>query len=275
MRLLNEIVPMTCIDGRCNRAGIQVIDNREKCFECGGDLFPYGDFDFREVEGDFDDDDDAFELGTELLQSHRLRGHNVQANLFEAMGEYRGSVATPQREIASDTFSCPSDLSGCPIASKAKVNIPVDLFNKWVFLARKLDTEWIAYLLGEETATNEYTITGMYFPKQKANGVHCEAEDGEIREGTIAAVHSHVGMKAFFSGEDEKHFNHAIELVVNRMGDILANGRTVLECGRHHRGAASIFFTGCEQDLEMEKELREKVSKDTGMFKTNKAVDCA
>lgn len=267
MRLLNSIVPMTCIDGQCNRAGIQVIDGREKCFECGGDLFPFEDFEFED-----DEEDDDFELLADggFLQRHRPR--DIQADLFEGIGEYVHDYAHQDApaNAASDTFHCPSDLSGCPIASKAKVNIPVEMFNKWVFLARKLDTEWIAYLLGKETAENEYEITDMYFPKQKANGVHCEAEDGEIQEGTIAAVHSHVGMKAFFSTEDERHFNHPVELVVNRSGDILGNGRTKLECGRWHRGPASIRLTGCEGDLAMEKELREKVSPEKTVFKVVK-----
>lgn len=260
MHKLRTVIPMTCIDGQCNRAGIQVLDGREKCFECGGDLFPYDDFDFREVEGNFDEDDFIMDHEYELTKS-------IQASLFPAEFRHRESPKLSPANTISDTFSCPSDLSGCPVASKAKVKIPVDMFNRWIFLARQLDTEWIAYLLGTEISPNEYEITGMYFPQQKANGVHCEAEDGEIREGTIAAVHSHVGMKAFFSAEDEHHFNHPVELVINRAGDILGNGRTRLECGRWHRGAAKIEFTGCDEALDMEKELREKVSPDRGAFK--------
>jgi len=246
---------------------------REKCFECGGDLFPFEDFEFEDDPEDLILSDDDSQRVLEEIRAHR-KANNVQSDLFEGIGEYVSSNYHQDRgpivEKVSDTFQCPSDLTGCPVASKAKVFIPVDLFNKWVYLARRLDTEWIAYLTGEETGDNEYTIKDMYFPKQKANGVHCEAEDGEIREGTIAAVHSHVGMRAFFSAEDERHFNHTVELVVNRAGDIVANGRTRLECGRWHRGTASVIFTGCEEAIDMEKELRENIAPDKAVFKVVK-----
>lgn len=171
---------------------------------------------------------------------------------------------------AEDTFVCPDDLKGCPIAKPARVLIPYDMYNQWIFLANQIPTEWIAYLKGFQSKPNEYTITGMYFPPQKASGAHCEAVDlpGTIEEGTIAAVHSHVSMNVFFSAEDERHFNHPIELVVNDRGEIKANGRSKLECGRFHRGDAEIIFTACEAELALQDELEKKISPDKTEFKT-------
>jgi len=69
---------------------------------------------------------------------------------------------------------------------------------------------------------------------------HVEAEDDAlVHEGdasdTIAAVHSHVGMSVFFSGEDKKHMNHTIEFIVNRDAKLACSVRTTLECGRPTR----------------------------------------
>ena len=198
-------------------------------------------------------------------------------DMMQRMMSYRSPVGGPKPVIIKhdDTFRCEPDVRGCPIATKPKVFIPLEMYNRWIFLANQLSTEWIAYLKGNlrEGKTNEYEITEMYFPKQKAGAAHCEAEEGEIQEGTIAAVHSHVGMNVFFSSTDEAHFNHQIELVVNNKGEILATGRSQLECGRYHRGQADITFTGCEEEINLEKELSEKLTKEYTTYYTTKDSD--
>lgn len=167
-----------------------------------------------------------------------------------------------------DTFHCSPDLKGCPIAKKASVYVPLDMFNKWIFLAGQLKTEWMAYLIGhaKEDKEHAYVITDMYFPKQKAGPAHVEAADGEIIENVVAAVHSHVGMNVFFSGTDEDHFNHNIELVVNNKGEILATGRTQLECGRFHRGPAEIIFTACSEEMALEAKLRSQLEREQVVY---------
>lgn len=245
-------VPMVCIEDSCMRKGIQVFNGGSQCLECGGGLFPI------EVLTKQDSDDDIDRMFEQMGEQKMLPG--VEAHY---------TVREPEKK---DTFTCPSDLTGCPVAKKSVVRIPIAMFNRWIFLAGQIDTEWIAYLKGVETAPGTYEITSMYFPEQKATSTHCDAEDGEIEEGTIGAVHSHVGMKAFFSGEDEKHFNHKIEIVVNRDGDILANGRTQLECGRFHRGLADILFVGCEEELDLVEKLKSKLRRDTTQFQAKPVV---
>jgi hypothetical protein len=206
--------PFICAKVGCTRFGIQVFGKAKKefCSGCGG-----------------------------LLLTVHTRDMNGKAT--------NGIVHEISR--TNDTFSCPPDLTGCPIAKKSRVYFPYDLYTRCVFLANNVSTEWIAYLLGfeREGGQDEVEITGMYFPKQSASKEACEAEEGEIQEGTIAAIHSHVGLEVYFSEVDQRHFNHKIEMVVNNKGSIIANGRIKLECGRYHRGPATIVFTGCSDNL--------------------------
>lgn len=234
-------VAMVCIEKSCVRFGVKHFNGPKMCISCGMEMFPEQD----KITGYSD----------EPLFSE---------DMFERMGEEMQRQVKPTVIKHDDTFRCTPDVKGCPIATAAKVYIPLQMFNKWVFLANQLSTEWIAYLKGyeKENDPGKFVITDMYFPKQKGNATHCDAEDGEIQEGTIAAVHSHVSMNAFFSSEDVAHFNHAIELVVNSRGEIKAIGRTKLECGRYHRGDADIVFTGCEEELALEKALSEKLTEE-------------
>lgn len=241
---------VTCRDQKCSRRGIQIFDaGGVDCLECGGDLY--------DVEEAAMDDEVRLEEGVDL------RGTPQESGVRHGVGLKKPASANGS---VKDMFRCPSDLTGCPVAVLAKVNIPIDMYNKWLWLAGQLSTEWIAYLQGEETGPFEFTITDMYFPKQKANPGHVEAADGEIRPGTVATVHSHVGMKAFFSTEDCAHFNHPIEMVINRAGDLVANGRVKLECGRYHRGPAEVYFLGCEGEEEVEAQLREVLEEDKAVF---------
>lgn len=250
-------MPVVCIEKSCSKNNVQFFDGRKMCQACGGEMFPVETKQQSFEDATFDGENPMI-FSDDMLE-------RMSAGAF-----IRAQSHTPTVVKHDDTFRCSPDLKGCPIAKSAKVYVPIDMYNKWIFLAGQLQTEWIAYLKGEqvEGKPDEYKLTDMYFPNQKASGAHCEAEDGEIQEGTIAAVHSHVGMGVFFSAEDQAHFNHQIELVVNNKGEILAIGRTQLECGRFHRGNAEIIFVGCEEELALEEQLRGKISKETSRFVT-------
>lgn len=237
--------PVACIEDSCQGKGVLCYNGSKVCSRCGGEMFPI---------------DQRTQVSDELLD------FDFSQDMFERMRQYE--TAQPIVVQHSDTFRCSPDLKGCPIAQKAKVYVQLSMFNKWIFLANQLKTEWIAYLKGHpyKDQPNTYEITEMYFPKQKGSAAHCEADEGEIEEGVIAAVHSHVGMNVFFSGEDEAHFNHNVELVVNNKGEILATGRTQLECGRWHRGPADIVFLGCDEEVALQEALESKLSPETTRF---------
>jgi proteasome lid subunit RPN8/RPN11 len=254
-----NVVPVFCVDSLCNRNGIQVFSGAKTCGECGGDLFP--------IDETMEEEEDPNSSWTTYVEEMMQGKHTTSATPIphrNGFNPIQNAPAPPQT-----TFQCPSDLSGCPIASKVTVYVPYDMYKDWVFLAQELDTEWIAYLIGEETSEGKIQIRDMYFPQQKANSTHCEAEDGGILPNTIAAVHSHVGMKVFFSSEDIAHFNHPVELVVNRAGELLANGRVKLECGRYHRGPATVVFTGAEDQISLVGALKQKLKKEAPPFTTS------
>lgn len=221
-------LPIACFNNECSRYGVQVFSKEDRtCLECQEDMV-------------------------------------VVAGVGANGDRPPGLTVIEKKKPANDTFECPPDLEGCPIATKCKVFVPLYLYNQWVFLANQLDTEWIAYLKGERRAANanEYDIRSMYFPEQEANGGHCKPIESvdQVQPGTIAAIHSHVQMNAFFSLEDKQHFNHEVELVVNAKGEIKAVGRIQLNCGRFGRGPADIIFVACEEELKLQEELESKIT---------------
>jgi hypothetical protein len=167
----------------------------------------------------------------------------------------------------SDTFTCAGDIKGCPMMTSMEnehlVRIPHDMYQNWIWLCLRFDTEWIAYLKGtQDPTTKVWSITEMYFPKQKANSSHVDAADGEVQEGTIGSVHSHVSMGAFFSTEDENHFNHPVEMVINREGKMAICVRLPLECGRFSRVKTKCLLIGNDTCQALATDLESKLTED-------------
>jgi proteasome lid subunit RPN8/RPN11 len=190
-----------------------------------------------------------------------------------ADGTFRTSTGARSKK-PSDTFTCAEGLEisnlatdgkgGCPIAAKGRVEMPHNMFRNWVYLASKYDVEWIAYLIGHQRPEDGcWIITDMYFPKQRCQGAHVEViGDDQVRPNTIGSVHSHVAMDAFFSKEDIDHFNHPVELVVNRHSKLCSAILQKLECGRFTRIAAPVYLTGgSEEQVALETALNEQMSR--------------
>ncbi len=184
---------------------------------------------------------------------------------------WRGGKIVPFRSKDKDadkTFTCEADIAGCPIVSKTKpiIHIPNPMFDTWVYLAKCFDSEWIAYLIGSKQDDGSYLLTDMYYPKQVATSAHVEAAEREVREGVIGSVHSHVGMSAFFSAEDEKHLNHEVEIIINRKGEFAAKTRVKLECGRYSRIEASGILIGSESQEAAVADLKSKLTIEKGGY---------
>jgi len=176
-----------------------------------------------------------------------------------------GRVVSITSAKPADTFSCAdADVEGCPLTTKAKIEMPNLMYQQWVALAKAFDTEWLAYLKGERRTDGVWEIKGMYFPPQTVTGAHVDVPTGfKIEDGTIGAVHSHVAMGVFFSGEDKKHMNHPIELIVNRKGEVAAAVATPLECGRNSRVEATITLMGTDdRHKEIIELLKTKLTKE-------------
>lgn len=227
-----------CRNHRCRRYRVPIVTNAVRCMECNTRLKAY-------YAGPDDKDNPLIDFGDVKVQ---------------AAGSTR--VLPPPKVDNTFVGESNCDVKGCPVAPHARVRVPWPLYQKWVYLCREFDTEWLAYLKGEQTDDGVWNIfeEGMYFPKQTAQAAHVEAADNSVeQEGTIAAVHSHVDMNAFFSKEDEDHFNHPVEFVVNRKGEMKAVVRVKLDCGRYQRADARIYLTGIDANLALVDELKTKL----------------
>jgi hypothetical protein len=161
-------------------------------------------------------------------------------------------------EVGGLTFESNCDVEDCPVAPKGQVLMPWQLYQTCTFLCKKLSVEWLAYITGEEKEGNVLLrVDGMYFPKQKAQPAHVEA-DGPVewRDGTIASIHSHVGMHAFFSAEDRDHFNHLCDMVINNRGEMEAVVRRKLDCGRFQRVKTPIVLSDATEPLAILEQLK-------------------
>jgi hypothetical protein len=168
---------------------------------------------------------------------------------------------------AAKDWTCDAgQVNGCPIAVTMDVYIPIAMYDEWTMLADTFDTEWIAYLTGHQSDDGTWIIDSYYFPKQLAHDCHCNVVEGidgkdECQADVIGTVHSHVKMGAFFSGEDQAHFNHPVELVINARGDIKANVAIKLQCGHPSRSETKVFTLGERPAKEEHPKVAELKSK--------------
>jgi len=256
---------VVCIEESCRIYGErQNSTPSSPCKSCGGPTFNYdavyeSTSDDGPGERDFDSLQQEFLFYGERKSKKKRGGEKRQFSNGYSPNPLALASQSFSTHTFSDEFSCPPDLTSCPVAAAPTVTVPYELFQKWIYMAKGLTTEWIAFLKGSEPSPGQYLIEDMYIPLQRATGSFCEAEDGQILPGTIGAVHSHVGMNVFFSDTDVKHMNHAIELVVNNKGEIIANGRTKLDCGRYHRRTAKVYLSGAPTNDPLMQELKSKV----------------
>ena len=252
-----------CTNKRCPRHNVLVVQSRF-CSTCGRKMKPYSSQGHLIGMGETP----PASYGQRWLEDAAIRAHHFDAS-YSRGGNHNQTlpvVTLPQADNDDEWSSECLRVRGCPIASTdVKVEVPLRIYNQWVFLANQFSTEWIAYLIGQQadSETHNWQITDFYFPKQVATGAHLDVDKEWLRDNakpnTIGSVHSHVGMRAFFSSEDEKHFNHAVEMVINRSGDMCANIAIRLECGRSSRMGTKVIWTECETELALAQQLREAI----------------
>lgn len=255
-----------CRNKGCSRYLSVVSNPRKRCVMCNGKLRHY-----RGDESSVDHDspviiDGAAATTTGPTQVY-VCAHNkdVYGPCEECGRQGKGGLVllkTPPYHPSSRTengaaiFSV-KDVTGeecdlekdCPVAPSSEIHIPFMLYMTWVYLAKRFKTEWIAYLQGDLPTADapQYRLRedGMYFPEQDVSAASVSAKaNAEIKPSTIAAVHSHVGMKAEWSGTDKQHWNMPIEMIVNRMGDLTNVVRVKLDCGRYQRAPGRITLLG-------------------------------
>jgi len=202
----------------------------------------------------------------------RIRAYATQHNLdwdtynsFSTKPSGRDSKVVPIK--SADTFTCDdSDIAPCSQAPKACVFMPGDMYINFIHLARRFNTEWLAYLKGTKSTdpkTGEimWEVTDFYFPPQKVTATHVDIPDSyRVEDGTIGDIHSHVGMGAFFSTEDKKHFNWPLHMVINRKGETDIAIAHTLGCGKTTRLPATLYTTSSTTQDTLVKTLEEKTT---------------
>jgi len=237
------------------------------------------------------------------LPAHYGGGHYI-SNGYRTKDINKTSTATatynsidykPINSADKDSFKIVSqDLTdgNCPIAKIPKVYVAARLWNEWISLADDYNTEWLAYLIGAYVKDDKgprYEVRKMYFPPQVAHASHVEVDDdfSSYLPNTIGAIHSHVQMGVFFSGEDLAHSNWPVEIVVNGKGEYKVMIRHELECGRGMKSYSEILTVGDNSDskyvnslnraFEMGKEMKAKrvakVGRDIGYRTPEPAVN--
>ncbi len=127
----------------------------------------------------------------------------------------------------------------CPIVKEQSIFIKPELWYALVELTKRTDNEFLVFLLGN---LERKEITDLYFPKQTVSPTLCSALPGEMLPNTIGALHSHVGMGAFFSQTDKDHMHAPLEIVINRRAEYACLVETTLDCGRTARVKGKIYF---------------------------------
>jgi hypothetical protein len=264
-----------CRSKNCRRSGVLVETANKRCDSCGAKL---------KYPNDTEQDMLPMVIGDDEINEMLDRdpeGEIVNLNGREYLRLASGKVVPLERMLTagskgdkseeSDVWNtgdaalhaklgttCNSHVEGCPIMKELPqptVRIPFDLFHRWVWLARRFNVEWLAYLKGTQAENGDWAITSAYFPRQRAHGAEVRrTHDEDVQEGTIGSVHSHVAMKAFFSGTDKAHFNWPVEVVLNRSSDILAAIAIKLACGRPSYAEGRVVLT--DNNMTEENELR-------------------
>jgi hypothetical protein len=258
-----------CYNLKCSRYRIGVAIGRY-CTVCAQEMRAFAEWVGRgNNAGDFDTPPtDYNRRQRKAMRNQRHKGDNHMGGIWlpgfngdmeeymsmhptvgEGKSNGNGKALTVVHTTPKDWTCDAGQVNGCPIAKTMDVHIPVNMYDEWVMLAEEFDTEWLAYLMGHQSEDGTWIIDSYYFPKQVANGGHCNVVEGvegkdECLPNTIGSVHSHVKMGAFFSGEDVAHFNHPVELVINARGDIKANVAIQLQCGHPSRSEAKVFTLG-------------------------------
>jgi len=229
------------------------------CAECREEMECFGDVDANNA------------LGTDDTppQSYVDTGRGLTVLKGYLPASTSSSKSSPEPLVFGDTKNADiqhqCDIKGCPIAPSSKpVKIPFSLYHKWLFLCHKFSVEWLAMLTGEETDT-EYVLDedGMYFPVQRVGGAHIDAETCDELPRTIGTIHSHVDMSAYFSSTDYDHFNHPVDMVINRGGKMDCVTRVKLRCGEYQRAKAHLTLVGTNDFSALAAELQSKLIKDT------------
>jgi proteasome lid subunit RPN8/RPN11 len=116
--------------------------------------------------------------------------------------------------VGREFADMPDDCNECPESKLDVIQIPEGIWNDILDLYKLyLPKEFAIYLIMEETSTG-YRINDYVLPKQTVSGASVDINEEPPKAEIIGHFHSHATMDAFFSGQDRRHFNWPVHIVM-------------------------------------------------------------
>ena len=167
----------------------------------------------------------------------------------------------------------------CSLIGGVRVNIyPVPKRKIEILMAEYLHTEWVGYLVGERQDCPDLGLTNFDVKDiiirlhEESSGGTCLAEPA-LKQGKdwIGAIHSHHGMGAFHSGQDDHTVdrNFDISITVAKKSTNLeydAISHVTTPCGKHSLLKCSVKYVQPKPMFDRKKwlsEAKENIDKGT------------
>jgi len=153
-------------------------------------------------------------------------------------------------------------VKSCSEVQPQKLIIKPEAWSKIVYLAKNIDSEWLAYGIGKDNV-----IEDIYIPHQKVTGTHCEEDNGSVKEkpnNIVCWIHSHADMNVFWSSTDETTYKqYPFSMVVNKKLEYKVIQRAKTPCGKYIMLDTDIQVMYPEIDEEFKKLVQERIEKET------------
>lgn len=141
--------------------------------------------------------------------------------------------------------------------NKIKLNIPWEIYTEWLYLSNQIGKkEWAGVF-----KVKDGTVADFRIPEQEVS-----ADSVEFKEelGGNGIVHSHHGMGAFHSTQDEKHCRNLYDysVVISNSNGYVASKRIELPCNAFGYLHVELIITGIPPGIDLSK-ITEKVDSKT------------
>ncbi len=131
------------------------------------------------------------------------------------------------------------ECSYCGDATRATFILTDELFGVFKHLCKNVKTEWQALLIGEERDGNVVFMNDYYIPKQTVTSAtvindECFTVKRLKKMRIVGGIHSHGGMRPFFSTTDHDCTNTSPiknNIVINNDNVFVATKAIILPCG--------------------------------------------
>ena len=175
----------------------------------------------------------------------------------------------------------------CSLIGGVRVNIyPVPKRKIEILMAEYLHTEWVGYLVGERQDCPDLGLTNFDVKDiiirlhEESSGGTCLAEPA-LKQGKdwIGAIHSHHGMGAFHSGQDDhtvdRNWPVSITVARDKKGGVEYSAKSVQKtlCGKPSLVTASVHFV--TQVLFDEQAFKDESKKNIDRGRPEPASNCA